>query len=96
MTLDRKDNDDLRHENEYLLTTYDNPFNPFTQFDEWFVWDTRAGYHTCGLLDRITVSSNEISEADQEQAIQDAIDEIVKENVSGMHRKVSRSFFESK
>lgn len=85
----------LSHQNEYMLTTYDNPFNPFTQFDEWLVWDTRAGYNTPGLLDRITISSSELSETDQELAIQLAIDEIVRENVSGMHRKVSRESFTS-
>lgn len=85
---------DLRHDDtEYMLTTFDNPFNPFEEFDEWFVWDTMAGYNTAGLLDRITISSHELSEADQALAIQQAIDEIVEENVSGMHRKVSRKFY---
>ena len=79
---------------EYMLTTFDNPFNPFTQFDEWLVWDTTAGYNTPGLLDRIVISSNELSEVDQALAIQLAIEEIVKENVTGMFRKVSRKSFE--
>ena len=80
-------------EGEYMLTTVDNPWNPFTQFDEWLAWDTRAGYHTCGLLDRIALMSDELSEADQAQALNDAIDEIIQENVLGVHRKVSRSSF---
>lgn len=77
--------------NEYMLTTVDNPFDPFIQFDEWYSWDRNAGYHTPSLLDRIINSSDELSDADQAQAIQLAIDEIVQENVSGMHRKVSRT-----
>jgi hypothetical protein len=84
---------DLRHSTEYMLTTFDNPFNPFTQFDEWYTWDMRAGYDTLGFLDRILITSPELSEADQNLAIDQAIDEIVKENVSGMHRKVSRESF---
>lgn len=75
---------------EYMLTTVDNPFNPFTRFDEWFQYDTRMGYHTSAFLDRIANVSNDLSEADQAMAIQWAIDEIVEENVSGMWRKVSR------
>jgi hypothetical protein len=78
---------------EYMLTTFDNPFNPFTQFDEWLTWDTKAGYNTSAFLARITAYSNELSEPDQDLAIQQAIDEIVKENVSGMHRKVSKESF---
>ena len=76
---------------QYMLTTVDNPFDPFTQFDEWMVWDERAGYYTLSYLDRIAKVSNELSEADQDQAIEDAIDSIVKENVSGMWRKIAES-----
>lgn len=75
---------------EYMLTTFDNPYDPFTQWDEWYAFDMRAGYHTPGLLARVSHSSHEISEADQFWAIQNAVDEIVRENVSGMHRKVKR------
>jgi hypothetical protein len=75
---------------EYMLTTLDNPFDPFTRFDEWLAYDTRLGYNSSGMLDRIAKVSNELSEPDQALAIQVAIDEIVKENVSGMWIKVSR------
>lgn len=71
-----------------MLTTIDNPFNPFTQFDEWLNYDTNKGYHTCAYLARITKSSPEISEEDEAIAIEAAIDEIVKENVLGIYRKI--------
>jgi hypothetical protein len=74
---------------EYMLTTVDNPFNPFTEFEEWLDYDSRMGYNTASFLDRIAKVSNELSQPDQALAIQDAIDEIVDENVSGMWRKVS-------
>lgn len=76
------------YRSEYMLTTVDNPYDPFTQWDEWYMWDLNAGYHTPGLLARLSFVSDEISEADQYLAIQQAIDEIAKENVSGMHIKV--------
>lgn len=75
---------------EYMLTTVDNPYDPFTQWDDWFAWDDAAGYCTPGLLARITRMSAELSEADQHLAVQDAIDEIVRENVLGVLRKVKR------
>lgn len=74
----------------YMLTTYDNPYDPFTQWDQWLMWDMAAGYNTCGLLERIAHSSHELAAVDQYLAIRDAIDEIVRENVSGIHRKVKR------
>lgn len=71
-----------------MLTTVDNPFSPFTQFNEWFAFDTIKGYNSSGLLARVTVTSDELSEADQNVALENAIEEIVRENVSGMHRMV--------
>lgn len=73
---------------EYMLTTLDNPYDPFTKFDEWFEFDESSGYHTTSLLARVTISSNSLSEPDQESAINDAIEEIIKENVSGKHKKI--------
>lgn len=72
----------------YMLTTVDNPWDPWTQWDQWYMWDLNAGYNTPGLLARLSYVSDELSEPDQALAIQQAIDEIVRENVSGVHRKV--------
>lgn len=70
------------------LTTVDNPYSPFTQFEEWYVWDETSGYRTLGLLARLTNTSFELSEEDQKVAYESAVDEIVQYNVSGMHKKV--------
>ena len=74
---------------EHMLTTVDNPYNPWTEFDEWRALDEHMGYYSLGLIARIIVTSDELSEADQALAWEDAVDEIVRENVSGMHRKVA-------
>jgi hypothetical protein len=74
---------------EYMLTTVDNPFSPFTEWDEWYVFDTDKGYNTSAFLARVAKVSSDLSEPDQQLAIEQAIDEIIKENVSGMWRKVS-------
>lgn len=79
----------MTHKPEYMLTTVDNPFDPWTQWDEWFAYDMNAGYNTPGLLARVARSSSDLSDADQHHAIQSAIEEIVRENLSGVHRKVS-------
>jgi hypothetical protein len=74
---------------QYMLTTVDNPYNPFTHYKEWYAFDEQKGYHSTALLGRVVRSSDELSLALQLKAIDDAIDEIVNENVSGMHRKVA-------
>lgn len=74
---------------EHMLTTVDNPYDPFTQFDDWYSWDEAAGYHTMSFLARIVKTSEALSQADQELAMEEGIDEIVKENVLGLYRKVT-------
>lgn len=73
---------------DHMLTTVDNPFSPFTQFDDWYAFDTSSGYNTLALLGRIAHSSPDLSEADQSLAIELAIEEIIRENVSGMHTRI--------
>lgn len=73
-----------------MLTTVDNPFDPFVQWREWYAWDEAAGYHTTSFLARIVVTSDDLSEVDQDIALEDGIDEIIEENVSGVYRKVTR------
>lgn len=76
----------------YMLTTEDNPYDPFTQFDDWFAFDERKGYHTCAYIDRVAKTASDLSPFDQISAINLAIDEIMKYNVIGIYKKVSKQF----
>jgi acetyl-CoA carboxylase alpha subunit len=78
-----------------MLTTIDNPYDPFDQFDEWNAFDEELARindrpTTCSYLAHITKTSNELSQADEELAIESAIDEIVRLNILGIYKKVSR------
>lgn len=75
---------------EAMLTTSDNPYNPFEAFDEWNAYDTRLGHHTLSYLARVVVVSDELSDADYNAAIERAIDEIVDYNINGLYVKVTR------
>ena len=72
-----------------MLTTIDNPFNPFTQWDEWKSFDEDKGYFTCSYLARIAKTSDELSDADYELAVEEAINEICELNTLGIYKKVS-------
>jgi hypothetical protein len=74
---------------EYMLSTIDNPYNPFTNFDDWFAYDERLGHHTLAYLARVTYQSNELSETDQSIEYNRAIEEVVQLNISGRYIKVS-------
>ncbi len=75
---------------EVMLTTIDNPFDPFEDEKNWFEFDLLNGYNCAGYLARIANTSDELPEEYNKQLIEEAIDEIVKENVSGVYRKVVR------
>lgn len=76
---------------KHMLTTIDNPFNPFDDFDEWLAYDRREGHYSNELLARVVVTSDELSQADQDAAIESAIDEIIREDPSLIYRKASES-----
>lgn len=70
------------------LTTVDNPYDPFTQFDSWFNYDNQKGYHSCAYLDRISKISDEMSDEEREKAVENAIDEIIKYDFMNIYKKV--------
>lgn len=71
-----------------MLTTTDNPYNPVTQFDEWYAFDVQKGYNTCGLLDIVTQTSPELPDNLSKKFVLDGMKEIVRINVSGKHKIV--------
>lgn len=75
---------------EYMLTTVDNPYDPFTHFDEWLRYDIGKGYNTCNYLARVVQTSNELSDELNDRAINDAIDEICEYNWLGIYKKVTK------
>ena len=60
-----------------MLTTKDNPLDPFTQWDDWRRFDQDKGYYTCEFIARLADTNSELSEADQELATLTAVYEIV-------------------
>lgn len=74
---------------QHMLTTIDNPFDPFTQYDEWLAFDGRQGHDTLSLLARVVITSDDLSEEDQNFATEQAINEIVSEDPLLIYRKVS-------
>ena len=54
------------------ITTFDNPYDPFENFDEWFLFDTEKGYNTCAYLARIARTSDQFSDEENEKEIERA------------------------
>ena len=73
-----------------MLTTFDNPFNPFKEFDLWWKEDLRLGHDCCGLLARTANTSDLASDDINEAEIDRAMNEIV-EKEPMIYKKVSNS-----
>ena len=71
-----------------MLTTVDNPFDPFEQFTSWFMFDEEKGYHTCSYLGRIARTSDQLSEEENELENEIAIDEFLKYDFRNIYNKV--------
>lgn len=71
-----------------MLTTIDNEWNPFTNYDEWLARDHELGYDTNNYLARIAMTSDEFSDAENERIIDEAMIEIVLEN-DGLYQIVT-------
>lgn len=73
------------------LTTFDNPYNPFTQFQKWFLFDTEKGHNSCAYLARIARTSDEFTEEENEKEIERAIDEIIQYDFMNKYKKIHKN-----
>ena len=73
------------------LTTVDNPYDPFTQFESWFLFDSEKGYNTCGYIARIAETTPDMTEEEYNKENERAIDEIIRYDFTNLYRKVKKS-----
>lgn len=78
---------------KFMLTTFDNPYNPFDQFDQWYMFDMDKGYSSCSYLARIAQTSDQFTEQENDREVERAIDEIIKYDFQNIYRKVSEEDF---
>ena len=81
--------------NEVMLTTFDNPFDPFEQFDSWFLFDVEKGYNTCSYLARIAKISDDMTQKEIDEENERAIDEIIRYDFLNIYKKVTKTAAES-
>lgn len=72
-----------------MLTTFDNPYDPFDEFDSWYQFDVDKGYNSCSYLARIAKTSDQLSDAENDAEVENAIDEIIRYDFQDIYRKVT-------
>ena len=78
-------------ENMLFLTTIDNPFNPATQPEFWEQFDRDHGYNSNNLLARFYFSSPELSELDEIDANNAAVNAVVDGDVTDLYIAVKET-----
>jgi len=57
-----------------LVTTIDNPFDPFVQWNEWLAYDQHKQYYTCEFIAKLAQVSPDDDETEKENKLQTAIE----------------------
>lgn len=72
------------------ITTTDNPFDPFDDYLSWFLFDIEKGYYTSSKLGRLTHLSDEMTEKEELEEVERAIDELISIDPLDIYVKITR------
>ncbi len=91
----KKENSLIENNAKFALTTVDNPYDPFTQFSDWLIYDNLKGYCSSSYLARIAKTSEQLSDELNNEEIERAIDEIIANDFLGIYRKAINKNYKS-
>lgn len=78
-----------------MLTTFDNPFDPFEDFTSWMLFDKEKGYDSSERLMRIAKLSDDMTQKEVDDEIERAINEIIKYDFMNIYKKITQSSINS-
>lgn len=73
-----------------MLTTIDNPYNPYVDFDKWYNWDCSHHYYTCQYLARLCDSLLDPDDED-DSGIEYVCRIIVSSDPSGIYALIDKN-----
>ena len=73
---------------ETMLTTIDNPFNPFEQFVDWYMYDCQKGYNTYSRIARLMPDDDSLSSIEKDRIEDNIIDRMIQHDPLGIYTKV--------
>lgn len=74
-----------------MLTTFDNPYDPFEDFTSWWLFDTEKGYDCCSRLARIANITEDMTQKEVDEETERAMDEIIKYDPLNIYKKVQKT-----
>lgn len=73
---------------DYMVTTMDNPWNPFTHYHEWLSFDTSHGYNTDQWVYILSKTSSDLLKDEMEEQIDAGVESLLALDPFGIHVKV--------
>ena len=70
------------------ITTFDNPYDPFDQFVDWFLFDVEKHYNTCSLMARLSHLSDDMIQKEEDEEVERVIDRIIELDFRNIYRKI--------
>ena len=66
-------------QDDVAITTIDNPYDPFNEFDSWLSYDMQMGYYTCERLASIVHNlPDSLTDDENNFFVNEAINELLK------------------
>lgn len=78
-------------ENNVRITTIDNPYDPFTEFDKWFDFDVEKGYYTCSKLARLSKITEDMTDKELIEEEQRVINRLIEIDPLDIYIKVEKN-----
>lgn len=78
-------------ENNVRITTIDNPYDPFTEFDKWFDFDVEKGYYTCSKLARLSNITEDMTDKELIEEEQRVINRLIEIDPLDIYIKVEKN-----
>ena len=75
---------------EYMVTTLDNPWNPFTHYREWWQFDREHGYSTQEKLAKLSFTTDNLGENEKQADIAYAQQLLLDTDILGIYIKVTK------
>ena len=86
-----EESEDKHSDFNAMLSTIDNPFNPFEKYDEWKAFDTVYGhncYETLAVLGSFGLLQSRLTKAEFEQHVVNTMNELIENDPLGIYIKV--------
>ena len=62
---------------EFMLTTNDNPFDPFEQFASWLLFDKEKGYNSCEKIATLAHITDDMTQKEIDEETNRVIEKII-------------------